>query len=299
MLRGHEIKQGHALTHVRTMDGIDDLIRIADRRIAEGVDNLGNASLSGEEYFTGTRTLAEAVGLARYGWHEGMDRINQIAESINIDPSILQSALRVESSFDVSGDEPDIDRFLQGSPDNMVTYSNSDEARVGRVLDFVINVAQHASVDKQEIENRGAAILASVEALKANGYSIGVFAVEQCEPSGSVHDNKFIRYEIPILEPGQSVNIDTLAFSIMHPSFLRRLIFAANENEPKEIREEFGFRSGGGYGRPVYIDGYQHARPAMVIDKDEGLHRSSEDTARFAQKLVEKSLAELGAETTS
>lgn len=294
MIRHHESRDGGQLTYVRSMDGVHDLTEIAANRVAYGKDYLGNASISGEYHFTGTYTLEEAVELAQWGWPEGVEKISAIAEGIEIDPELLKSALKQEIYFDVAGDEPDIDRYLQGIPDNMVSYPTVQHSH-GKILDLVVNAGQHAHIDKQVIENRGAAILAAVEALRTSGYSIGVFVVEQCRASYA-YENTAIRYEVPILEPGQSVNIDTLAFSIMHPSFLRRLLFAANEAESTDMRKKFGFHSGGGYGVPLPTGNYEHTRPAYIIDKDEGLHHDKKSTIEFAQRLVEQSLRTLDAE---
>ena len=294
MIRHHESYSGTQLTYVRALDGVHDLTEIASNRAASGRDDMGNASISGDYHFTGTRSLEEAVELAQWGWPEGVEKIKAIAEAIEIDPALLKSAIKIESYFDVAGDEPDIDRYLQGVPENMVTYPSVQQSH-GKVLDLVVNAGQHAHVDKQLIENRGAAVLAAVEALRTHGYSIGVFVVEQCRASYG-YESAAIRYEIPVLEPGQSVNVDTLAFSIMHPSFLRRLLFAANEIESREIRRKFGFHSGGGYGIPLPMNTYDPGRPAYIIDKDDGLYPDQRSTAKFAQKLVEECLRTLSAE---
>jgi len=295
MIRKHEQKDdsGH-ITYIRQVDGIYDLNDLADKRIAKGNDHLGNSSLSGSFSFTGTESLAEAVHLSRYGWPEGTEGVAAVADKLSVDDSLLKSAQRIDTFLDVAGDEPDIDAYLEGSPDNMINYVQ-DQQNNGKILDLVVNVTQHASVDKKEIENRGAAILVAVEALRSHGYSIGIFAVEQCSPTGygSYYDK--LRYEIPILEPGQAINVDTLAFSLMHPSFLRRLIFAAQEAETDDLRQKFGITVPGGYGMPISIKGYEHVRPSYIIDKDDGLYRSRADAGDFAQKIVEKSLEVLSA----
>jgi hypothetical protein len=287
-----ELRSGGDHVYTRELDGVYDLSDIALARIESGGDDLGNASLTGDKSFTGTKTLKEAVRLCNEGWPEGVESVSEVLEGVQLDPALLMSANRIESYFDVAGDEPDIDRFLVGDPENMVVYTNGLQTH-GTILDIVLNVGQHAYVDKQEIINRGASVLAAVEALRAHGYSIGVMAVERCSGSRYYYDNspnKIMQYSIPILAPGEAVNVDTLAFSTMHPSFLRRLLFAANEAEPDSIRRTFGYMRGGGYGRPLPLEGYTHARPAYIIDKDDWLTRDKSKVAEYAQKIAENCL---------
>jgi len=287
MIQKREIREGVYQTQIREFSGLHDLLDIADRRVHEGVDDLGNDSITGDFSFSGTHSLEEAVTLASKGWPEGVERMSSIAEGIEVDSTLLQSALRLNQFFD-------IDRYLQGEPENMVSFVQTQQSH-GKILDIVINAAQHARVDKKEIENRGAAILAAVDTLRTNGYSVGVFIVDQREPSYERGYTR-VRYEIPVLEPGQAVSVDTLAFTIMHPSFLRRLLFAANESEDRHVRRSFGFEEHGGYGVPVLLDDYTHFRPAYVIDKDDGLHTDPHKVQKFAQKVVRKSLKALNAE---
>lgn len=273
--------------YIRQFDGVYDLSDIAARRAKSGIDSLGNASISGKEEFTGTSSLEEAISLCDSGWPEGVERIEEVLDKVEFDAQILQSANRLTSHVDVAGDEPDIDRYLQNEPEDMVTYYPALQSH-GMVADIIINIGQHAYVDKAQIINRGAAILAAVEALRSHGYSIGIVAVERCKSSNSyTSERKIMQNIIPILSPGEPVNVDTLAFSMMHPSFLRRLLFAANEEESEGVRREFGYYTHGGYGQPLSIADYQHDRPAFIVDKNDGLVDSSKDVARYAQKLAQ------------
>lgn len=283
----YESKIGNKLLYVREFDGVHDLSDIAASRVEEGMDRLGNSSIDGDYDFTGTKSLAEAVDLCDKGWPKGVDMMNKAVEAIHIDPELLPNRNTLTSCFDVSGDEPDIDRYLQGEPENMITYSQ-DTQTYGNVLDIVLNVGQPSYVDKKAIINRGAAVLAAVEALRIQGCSVGVLAVEQCSGNSGV-----IQSKIPILTPGEAVNVDTLAFATMHPSFLRRLIFAAQETEEYDIRKEFGFYRSGGYGVPLPIKDYKHDRPACIIDLKDGLTEENRQIKKFAQTLAEKCLKTL------
>lgn len=277
--------------YFRQLDGVYDLCDIAVDRIDKGKDKLGNASLAGDQDFTGTTNLAEAVGLCNNGWPEGVDRISDVVDKIELDSALLRSANRLDRYYDVAGDEPDIDRYLQGEPENMNTYMPELNTH-GTILDIVLNVSQPAFVAKEKIINRGAAVLSAVEALRSRGYSIGVIAVER--NSNSSYEGSVMQYSIPILAPGEAINVDSLAFCTMHPSFLRRLIFAANEAEDNEIRRKFGYKLGGGYGYPMSISDYEHDRPAHIIEKDEGLTSSEKEVSGFAQKLARACLQTLG-----
>jgi hypothetical protein len=55
-------------------------------------------------------------------------------------------------------------------------------------------------------------------------------------------------------EFGEYINPARLAFWAAHPAALRRCIFRYNEQQPDQIREQFGFHDSAGYGGPGDID---------------------------------------------
>ena len=131
-------------------------------------------------------------------------------------------------------------------------------------------------------------MLAAIEALRAEGYSLGLTMAEatQDHSAGTV-----VEYYIPVVHPGGFLDMDTAAFCVAHPSFLRRLIFALNEYESVDLRERMRFHDRGGYGRLVRMtsDLPPHS---FVIEQGEGLDlRSDAEMQQFAQEVVDRAIA--------
>jgi probable phage protein len=140
---------------------------------------------------------------------------------------------------------------------------------------------------------RGGALYAAIEALRTEGYSLGLTMVDSTKNNYFSH---YTEYQIPVVQPGEYLDIDTAAFCLAHPAFLRRGVFALNEHESNDIRHAMGYMVGGGYGEPTRMasDLPPHS---FLIDQGEGLDlRSDDDMQRFAQKVVDRTLETLGHE---
>ena len=154
-----------------------------------------------------------------------------------------------------------------------------------------VNASMASHVSSERIMQRGGALYAAIEALRTEGYSLGLTMVDSTKNNYFSH---YTEYQIPVVQPGEYLDIDTAAFCLAHPAFLRRGVFALNEHEPNDIRYAMGFMVGGGYGEPTRMvsDLPPHS---FLIDQGEGLDlRSDDDMQRFAQKVVDRTLETLG-----
>jgi hypothetical protein len=234
------------------------------------------SSIHGDYSFTGTRSLEEAIELAEHGWAEGLERVDGILRQVEAELGFLALPSTVAPEFDVAGEEPDIDRFLAGEPENMTNYTPFE----GRKVSLAINAAQHCFVDKDLIINRGVGILAAFNYLSANGYQCSIGSFDYTSNGGGFYGRTRGHHEhetfVEILSSNQFYDLDKLSFAITHSSFLRRLLFAQNELEDSEIRDIMGYHSGGGYGRPedpIELDSLspQDNEEVIIFTKDEGL----------------------------
>jgi hypothetical protein len=80
---------------------------------------------------------------------------------------------------------------------------------------------------KRLADVRGVAVLAVVDAMEKQGRSCEVVAVESINSYGAKRGQWEI--EVPIKRAGESADLDRMAFVLAHPSFLRRLIFCAQD----------------------------------------------------------------------
>jgi hypothetical protein len=178
--------------------------------------------------------------MAETGWQERAgDLWKQIAAlAVKIDPGVRES-------FDVTGEAVDVGRYLGGEPECMFTQTITPLSAIS----VVMNISARCSADAEQIFNRGIAVAAVIHALQSAGRGVALTVCESVEDGGESHETF-----ITLQEFGEYINPARLAFWAAHPAALRRCIFRYNEQQSDEIREQFGFYSSGGYGRPQDID---------------------------------------------
>ena len=233
--------------------------------------------------------MDEAIELARYGWEEGRQHLRQAVGRIALDQLVGRRPI-VESQLDFAGDEVDIGAYLHGEPEHMVDYQVRQDTH-GKQAMMYVNASMESNVSSKRIMQRGGALYAAIEALRTEGYSLGLTMVESTQNNSFSH---YAEYQIPVVRPGEYLGIDTAAFCLAHPAFLRRGVFALNEHESNDLRYSMGFMAGQGYGEPIPMvsDLPPHS---FLIDQGEGLDlRSDDDMQRFAQKVVDRTLETLG-----
>lgn len=290
MRRSEQEYDGRTM-HFRQLDSIGEMIDAMQHAPEQQEQSdLGAASLrTDEERWSGTRTMDEAIELARYGWEDGRQRLRQVVGRVAIDQLVGRRPI-VESRLDFAGDEVDIGAYLHGEPEHMVDYQVRQDTH-GKQAMMYVNASMSSRVSSERIMQRGGALYAAIEALRTEGYSLGLTMVESTQNNRFSH---YAEYQIPVVRPGEYLDIDTAAFCLAHPAFLRRGVFALNEHESNDLRYSMGFMAGQGYGEPIPMvsDLPPHS---FLIDQGEGLDlRSDDDMQRFAQKVVDRTLETLG-----
>jgi len=189
---------------------------------------------SGSDPWAGTATYREALDLARKGWPEGMAQVRPIVDRV------LQDALRwaqqPEDGPSIEGDYFDPGLVAQGIPE--CCYAPDEESQRLAYLPSIklaLNVSMSSAVSAETIRKRGAAFLALVQTLEALGVKNELWLTETA-----------CGHEVRILVKGMGdmLQWDKACYLFMHPSVLRRLVFAAQETmgEPEA--------ASGTYGRP-------------------------------------------------
>ena len=289
-MRKQCVAQGDGEVHVRWLEGMGEAIwhmQHAETQQEES-DILGASLVRYDTGWYGTADMDEAIELARFGWEEGRRQLLRQAGRVAID-RLVGRRLVVDPMPSYSGDEVDIDNFLMGRPDHMVEYPLRYDAG-GKQATVLMNCSIAARVSAERIMRRGAAVLAVIEALRAEGYSLGLTMTEATRDDWA---HTTVEYHIPVVHPGGFLDMDAAAFCVAHPSFLRRLIFALNEHEPVDLRRVMGFYRAGGYGQPVRMVSELPAH-SFVIEQGEGLGlRSDAEMQQFAQEVVDRAVEAL------
>lgn len=225
-----------------------DLTEFVEYALGESEAPIGTRSSRTEEVagtrrgFYGSPNMGAAEGMA-FNWKEGADRVNKLRAKVSL------GNIRKEKTVVALRKAPgriDMGRVMQGHPYAFQRAVDSDNDAKGmsrNVVDIVLNACASAAVDTKTIEARGAAVLALAEALEQRGKRVRI-TVGMANDRGCGLD-----YRIVVKQPGQPLNLNSVAFCVAHPSFFRRFIFSAMEREPREVRASVGIADQGwGYG---------------------------------------------------
>lgn len=219
-----------------------DCVHALDMDCVWGGPHSGNSSLTTKESYKWCdhTSLADALTIGRNGgyWAEGAKSLQQV--------QIAQGALdevMVRPAYELSlvGGCVDVGEYLAGNPECMVGLV--DEAETLPVITITYISTIRADITADQKMNYGRAILALVDSLEQQGYSIELVA----QLSFIDGDGKYAEgcaADVVVKQAGEQWNASAIAYSIAHPAFSRRIGFRYAE----AIREAEKVTSGG-YGR--------------------------------------------------
>lgn len=201
-----------------SFDGFIDFVDGLDDNEPWNADYDGyRSSKKGDFDFCKTASWADAINLARYGWHEGLEKITQATPMLPQRDSI---ALR----HSVTGILPNVPAYCAGIPESM--YAVYKQKRHTSAVKIYVNLTYAWMCEENQIVTHGASILSFVNALEQQNISCEVIGyVEVYNNTTSAKSGNLARLEIALKTAGQPLDSDRFAFCLMHPSFLRRLFF--------------------------------------------------------------------------
>lgn len=256
---------------VRVYHSIPDALRAAK---TQRVWRQKCSQKTGDEGWSGCSWDA-ALDLARYGWRDGAVKVRKAFASLPAPTLSAGMAWR----WDYSGERIDMARFCSG--DDACYRSRSDLNR-GRAkcVRLIVPMGYPCSTGGDKVLNRGAAIIAVVDALEMTRRTVEVVAAysstSDCgrEPTGGYHMNHLVT----IKAAGQPLIMDILAFYLCHRASLRRIGFALMETV-KEAEESHG--CGYGYGCDIHPE---EQSPVSVALPE--LHGGDWDSPEEAHKTL-------------
>lgn len=215
----------------------------------------GRSSNDEAAKWNGGKSLAQCAEMLLTGWkakrsaiHEEIDEaLAELEDRIN---SYITDQNR--SVLDVSGSYVDVDRYLLGEPECMWESHMHDEVSSGKVLKVLVNVAAYAGVPPERITERGMAVTAACEAVQRMGFNVELWVGEAVtgwrNKSGYDVSVELIR----VKDYRDVIDEEVSLFLMAHPGMLRKIIFWCNEQNPQQVRRDFGFGpDGSGYGQPA------------------------------------------------
>lgn len=197
-----------------------------------------HASVSGGYWFTKTRSFEDAVELIKNGWSDMSEKLTQKMK-VAAKPA---PQMKPRNVLSVAGYQPVVVLYLAGVPTNMV------DKQLVVVKSKVINVTKlidyNCGVDAETIEKESIKAMQVVKKLEAQGYRVNLNVA-----LGASADRNNVICKVRIKNANEKMNVSKLAFPMVHPSMLRRLMFRYIEVCPDVTS---GYK--GGYGRPCSFD---------------------------------------------
>lgn len=208
--------------------GLDEILSVASRPTSAWTSARVSRAL---DPTLGTATWDEALRLARYGWAEGCGYL--VRETGAYAHQFASPAKGWQ--YDYAGAFPDVPRFLGGDLDCMIgDYPES--LRFQQIVRMVVSPITHIDVTNVAIKNWGAALVSWIDELERAGQRVEVtwlscscpywvYPAEQLQGQGG----PTVAISFCLKEADQPVDLDRLAFWIMHPAAQRRIQFAIKE----------------------------------------------------------------------
>ena len=207
-------------TNLRKFDTLSGFYAACQREKIRVKTRCGRAddpspSWQGSDWY-GTNTWSEAVELATKGWKAGAARVMKLAEDISAE--MVSDVKRPEVVYEVEGDQFDMGRVMADEPESWMTWQGGQEVSQTGTVHIVYNVTASAGVATEILETRGAAVCALVIVLEAAGRHV---EVETCLNIDGKNEHRVI-----VKNAYEPVQIDGLAFALVHPAYFRRFGFA-------------------------------------------------------------------------
>lgn len=199
-------------------EAVQELQNAGDKR-REGTSSTD----SHRDKFYGGLSMEEAIEKALAGgdWQEGADAMPRI----HVPHETLTGAPLPEQQLynNVQGFAPNVPAYLANTPDNMMDFEYVETGT--KLLRVAVHVGRIYSAEQSEILNRGAAIIAVLDQLQGEGYSLEVWAVWRNNGAGEdVSIETCIKHGTDHWAPR------SVAFALAHAAFQRRLCWRLAES---------------------------------------------------------------------
>ena len=192
------------------------------------------SSVSGTQSFTKTKSYEEATSLFKNGWDS---MAQNITHQLNVKKCQTLDTHVQKVMFDVVGFQASVPRYLQGIPTNMVNKKLVPIKQ--KVITLNKDISYNAYTSTQDIIDASIQTLQLIKKIEAQGIRVNLNLI-----FGAKADKNTEVVKIRLKSANERLNISKLAFPLVHPSMLRRLLFRYIEVAPTVTK---GFRWGYGY----------------------------------------------------
>lgn len=273
--------------HFREFKNISDFINLAVKAPEDG----GGKAMGKSNDWDFNLGFDGAVKLGREGWEEGRKKIAEIANKLFevVKPKTHQQDI----NYDFDGSFVDVGLYCDGEPQCFGNFVEPENPT--KIIRIEIAGSMSHYITAEVARNRGAAVVALIDLLEAEGYRcelVVVISVKNRPKHLKGHTTA-----ITVKNPDQPLDIDALAFSISHPAFLRRLWFGFVDQESEGIKEDYSFAEDGCYGQPLNVKSDLSDIYIPKADKEHEFE-DNESSIKWIKKIIKKhSLLKLESES--
>jgi hypothetical protein len=178
---------------------------------ADGSESTGNPEWSGcEDWDQAMRYAVTGHAVARAA-------MESVAVKVTSAP---------EPMWDVApvGAFPCIPAYAAGIPEDMFIATDDAPPVSQPIVRIAVNMSANASIDAQEIVNRGAALVTLIDRIQLSGRRVELIALKH----GYSGDDKFI-WSVTVKRPEEPVDMDRIGLAFATPIMLRRFFFRVME----------------------------------------------------------------------
>lgn len=262
-----------------SLGGLIQYIKSTPRTKHNEAFSINDSEGEGSSYtkFTSTESLAAADELLLKGYDAGVAALQNAIKNV-------QRNYKVVTTFknDVFGVIPNVGAYLTGDPRNMMNITTRRVKAQSKVLNLVVCVTVHGGVSSDTIIEINGKILQNVIELERSGYNVNLYVVDTT--TYKKHESTIIM--VKLKSSNERLNLLKVSYPLVHPSFLRRHIFAVQERL-SDIE--------GTYGRyldisPAELEEYTRLKNVVYIKTKSYLRLTQRDVYQEIRSDIEKQL---------
>lgn len=236
-MKENTVKQGSYTSYVREFNSLNDFEQYITNTPLNAAFQWESLHSTTNGYdFTQTHSYDEAVKLFENGWQ---DMAQQLTKKLDVIKNQVVDATVQKIMYDVVGFQASVPRYLQGIPTNMV---NKKQVVVKqRVITLNKDISYHAGITTEQIVEASVQTLQLIKKIEAQGIRVNLNLI-----FGATKGYTKEVIKIKLKSANERLNISKLAFPLVHPSMLRRLLFRYIEVAPT-VTPSYVY----GYGKPL------------------------------------------------
>lgn len=200
--------------------------------------------------WTKTTSFQQATEMLKNGWNDMAKQLNNEMVSKKLEAEMVKQYRNVLS---VAGYQPVVPLYLAGVPQNMVAKKMVPVKQ--KVVNITKSLNYSGSVNSDRIVKESIKVMQLVKRIEQQGMKCNINIALGTEAGG-----RKVICKVKIKGASERLNVSKLAFPLVHPSMLRRLMFRYIEVCPDVTKAYVK-----SYGYPVSVEDMKRMMPNDVV----------------------------------